>query len=234
VGEVVAAVVPQVERVLVVDDGSSDGTAKRAEAAGAEVLSLRPNRGKGAALRVGIERALALGADVVVTLDADGEHDPRDVARFLAALEDADVVLGARRAFRSGARRVLNEFALFWFQLIDPTIQDTICGYRAFRSTALPRLNASGQGFSYEHEVLLLALAQQLRIKTIEIGTNPRAFSHVSRAELVRVSNHFTFWVLRHLGSLRMSPARKALLAAGCATGLAVGLPAGALLRHRR
>jgi glycosyltransferase involved in cell wall biosynthesis len=71
--------------VLVVDDGSTDDTAGVAEAAGARVIVQRPNRGKGAALRTGFAAALADGCDGVVTLDADGQHDPAEIPRFVGA-----------------------------------------------------------------------------------------------------------------------------------------------------
>src|SRR6185295_2225904 len=69
--------------VLVVDDGSSDDTAEVAERSGARVVRQRPNRGKGTALRAGFRAALAEGVEAVVTLDADGQHDPAEVPAFL-------------------------------------------------------------------------------------------------------------------------------------------------------
>ena len=71
--------------VIVVDDGSTDGTADAARAAGADVIEQRPNQGKGAALRAGFRRALAGGAEAILTLDADGQHDPDEIPAFLAA-----------------------------------------------------------------------------------------------------------------------------------------------------
>src|SRR5687768_7074860 len=71
--------------VVVVDDGSTDGTADVSETAGATVLRRRPNEGKGAALRAGFQHALEKGAEAVVTLDADGQHDPAEIPAFLAA-----------------------------------------------------------------------------------------------------------------------------------------------------
>lgn len=223
-----------VSQVLVVDDGSTDRTAELAAQAGAEVLTLKPNRGKGGALRAGLARAAELGAEVIVTLDADGEHDPDELPSFLAAAEHADVVLGARAVYRSGARRALNQLALFWFQLLDPGIRDTICGYRAFRAPVLPRLATEAGGFAYEQEVILLAVAAGLRIATVDIKTVPRQRTHVTGREVLRANNHFDRWVLRHLGSLRLSPWRKALLATGCVAGLAVGAPAEWALGGRR
>jgi glycosyltransferase involved in cell wall biosynthesis len=223
-----------VDRVVVVDDGSGDRTAAVARAAGAEVVSLSPNRGKGGALRAGLERARDLGAEVVVTLDADGEHDPHELPKFLAAVARADVVLGARRVYRSGTRWALNVLALFWFRVLDANIRDTICGYRAFRAPVLPSLLAKAGGFGYEQEVILLAVAAGLRIATVDITTAPRAQSHVTPWEIVRANNHFDRWVLAHLGSLKLSLWRKALLATGCLAGLFLASPAEWLLRGGR
>ena len=99
--------------VLVVDDGSSDDTAARAEAAGARVLRQVPNQGKGAALRAAFRLALDEGLDAVVTLDGDGQHDPAELPTFVTAFADAsprpELVVG-RRDFRRmpPARRLAN------------------------------------------------------------------------------------------------------------------------------
>src|SRR5262245_22815749 len=89
-------------RVVVVDDGSTDDTAERAESAGALVLRQVLNAGKGAALRRGFGHALEHDADAVVTLDADGQHDPAEIPRFLTAYEDGhpELIIG-RRNFRT-------------------------------------------------------------------------------------------------------------------------------------
>ena len=90
--------------VLVVDDGSTDDTADAARGAGATVIGQRPNQGKGAALRAGFRRALDEGADAVVTLDADGQHDPAEIPAFLAAcarVEPPPELVVGRRNFRA-------------------------------------------------------------------------------------------------------------------------------------
>jgi glycosyltransferase involved in cell wall biosynthesis len=225
VAQVVSRTKAHVDQVLVVDDGSKDQTAARARAAGAEVLTLNPNRGKGGALRAGLSRAVELGAEVVITLDADGEHEPDELPKFIAAIQNADVVLGARQVYRSGMRRALNGLALFWFRVLDPNIRDTICGYRAFRTSSLPKLETNAGGFAYEQEVILLAVAAGLRIATVDIVTVPRVRSHVNGRDVVRANNHFDRWVLSHLGSLQLSVGRKLLLAVGCVAGLALGVP---------
>ena len=83
--------------VLVVDDGSRDETAAEAEQAGGEVLRQIPNQGKGVALRTGFRAALDMGYDYVLTLDADGQHDPAEIPTFLQTINSApDLVIGAR------------------------------------------------------------------------------------------------------------------------------------------
>lgn len=233
VGAVVAGAIRHVDRVIVVDDGSRDRTGELAAAAGATVLRLDPNRGKGGALVHGLDAARALGAEAVVTLDADGEHDPAEIPALLAALEGADVVLGHRDVYRSLSRRFLNGLALFWFQLLDPAILDTICGFRAFRASALPGLHNESGGFVYEHEVILRAVAGGLRLATVPIWTSPAATSHVTPREILRANNHFDRWVLAELGNLRLPVWRKSLLAVGCAAGLAVGAPAAWVMDRR-
>ncbi|HEU5204128.1 MAG TPA: glycosyltransferase family 2 protein, partial [Candidatus Limnocylindrales bacterium] len=121
--------------VLVVDDGSKDDTADQARAAGATVLEQRPNLGKGAALRLGFERAIADGYDAVLTLDADGQHDPAEIPRFIGAYEvepRPDLVIG-RRNFRTmpPTRRLANELggrAFSW--AVGRPIPDNQSGYR--------------------------------------------------------------------------------------------------------
>lgn len=230
VEDVVRRALTHVDAVLVVDDGSSDATAERAERAGARVLRLSPNRGKGGALVAGLQAAQALGASRVVTLDADGEHDPDEIPRLLAALETHDVVLGWREVYRSGARRFLNGLALFWFRVLDPSIRDTICGFRAFRADALGPVQNDAGGFAYEHEVILRAVAAGLRVTSVPITTVPSSRSHVTPREIVRANNHFDRWVLRELGALPIPLWRKGALAFGCAAGLLVGAPTQWLL----
>lgn len=225
IGDVVRRASVHVDEVIVVDDGSRDTTASVAETEGAVVVRLSPNRGKGAALIAGLDAARAAGATRVVTLDADGEHNPDEIPRLLAGLAGADVVLGWRKVYRSGARRALNGLALFWFRVLDPSIRDTICGFRAFRVEALSAVHNDAGGFAYEHEVILKAVAAGLRLCSVEVSTVPNALSHVTPREVLRANNHFDRWVLRELGALPIPLWRKGLLALGCSAGLALGVP---------
>ncbi len=233
VAEVVRAAARHLDAVLVIDDGSTDDTARVATDAGAAVHSLSPNRGKGGALLYGLDKACESGARVIVTLDADGEHDPDDIPALVSALADADIALGYREVYRSRARRLLNGLSLFWFRLLDPAIRDTICGFRAFRADVLPDLQNDAGGFAYEHEAVLRAVLHGRKITAVKVWTSPAQTSHVTPAEIVRVNNHFDRWVLRHLTALPIPLWRRALLAVGCVAGLAFGVPTEALLRRR-
>jgi len=123
-------------RCYVVDDGSDDGTAAAARAAGAQVLSHPTNRGKGLALATGIARAVADGAAVLVTLDADGQHVPEEIPKLIepVARGAADLVLGARP--RSGrmplGRRLTNWLSAALPSRLGAPISDAQTGFRAF------------------------------------------------------------------------------------------------------
>jgi glycosyltransferase involved in cell wall biosynthesis len=146
--------------VVVVDDGSSDDTAAQARAAGATVIEQRPNQGKGAALRAGFRRALADGADGVLTLDADGQHDPAEIPTFLsawAAEARPDLVIG-RRNFRAmpPIRRlsnVLGGWAISW--AVGRPIPDNQSGYRLVSRRIMEATLASDEhGFEFEVEMI--------------------------------------------------------------------------------
>jgi glycosyltransferase involved in cell wall biosynthesis len=157
-----AALGPAAEPLIVVDDGSSDRTAERAEQAGAVVLRHPENRGKGAALRTGFARALAAGAGAVVSVDADGQHLPEEAARLARdpAPREA-LVLAIRDLARDGApaaNRFSNAFSnafLSWFG--GRPLHDTQCGLRRYPLPETLALGARADGYAYEAEVLLRA-----------------------------------------------------------------------------
>jgi glycosyltransferase involved in cell wall biosynthesis len=163
--------------VIVVDDGSTDTTADRAREAGAEVIEQRPNQGKGMALRTGFRRALADGADAILTLDADGQHDPAEIPRFLDAWAvdpRPDLVIG-RRNFRSmpPARRMSNELggrAFSW--AVGRSIPDNQSGYRLVsRRLAEATLASDEPGFAFEVEEISTCIRMGGTIAWVPIRT---------------------------------------------------------------
>ena len=141
--ESVRAVVEEVLRTvpgiacLVVDDGSTDATAREARDAGALVARLPFNLGVGGAMRLGFQYALQNGFDNVIQVDADGQHDPASIPQLLEALEDADVVLGARfagagsYAVRGPRKWAMNVLSVTLSSVARTRLTDTTSGFRA-------------------------------------------------------------------------------------------------------
>lgn len=175
------ASVPGLDEVVVVDDGSTDDTARLAEAAGARVVRLTPNRGKGIALRRGLAEARG---DVLVLLDADGQDAPEDIPALLAALEDGvTMVVGSRflGTFEPGAITPLNRAgnrALTGIVnlLFGARLTDTQAGFRAFRRSFLDGLALSAQRYDIEVDLLLSALDRPGRVVEVAVRRSARSY----------------------------------------------------------
>jgi glycosyltransferase involved in cell wall biosynthesis len=167
--------------VLVVDDGSSDATAELAEGAGATVIRQSPNQGKGAALRAGFAAALEGGAEAVVTLDGDGQHDPAEIPAFLGeharrviAGQSVELVIGARRFRRMPpVRRAANWLGTVTLSAaLGRWIEDNQSGYRLVgRRLMAAMLDSREQGFSFEVEMIAVCLREGWPIGWIPVRT---------------------------------------------------------------
>jgi len=164
-------------RVLVVDDGSADGTGAWAWKAGAEVIRHPENRGKGMALRTGFGILLGEGQyDAILTLDADGQHDPSDIPGFLRAAEGRGVgiVIGSRLAHMQGmrrARRLFNRLSTRCIaHLCGQEIEDSQSGYRLLRTELLRRIEWKGVRYDLEADLLIQAARAGFPIVSIPIS----------------------------------------------------------------
>lgn len=166
-----------VDEVLVVDDGSQDETAELAQAAGATVLRHSQNRGKGVALNTGFTAIRERGGDdIVVTLDADGQHEPAELLEVIAPIcdEQADLVIGSRYLVKESdvpVSRVLGHkfFNFVTKQASGVGVSDSQSGYRAFSMRALRSLTFSSSSFSVESEMQFLARQHNLRVVEVPI-----------------------------------------------------------------
>jgi glycosyltransferase involved in cell wall biosynthesis len=162
--------------VIVVDDGSFDDTAVRAETSGASVIRQVPNAGKGAALRAGFRHALEAGCAAVITLDADGQHDPDDIPTFLETFHDRrpELVIG-QRAFGEmpPIRRLSNTLGgLTLSAALGRNVPDNQSGYRLIgRVLMRAMLESDESGFEFEVEMIARAIALGLPIEWVPIRT---------------------------------------------------------------
>lgn len=197
--------------VLVVDDGSTDGTAEAARAAGAQVLRHERNRGKGVALLTGFKHALAEGYDAVLTLDADGQHDPADIPRFLQAFAEGrgDLIIG-RRDFRRMPfpRRYTNPFGSWLLSLaLGVPVYDSQSGYRLHSRRLLEAMDLKTMGFELETEEILQAVVLGFRLAWVPIRTL-YGVGEVSYYHPLRDSARFLAMVWRALRARRRAGAQ--------------------------
>ncbi|MBI2618504.1 MAG: glycosyltransferase family 2 protein [Ignavibacteriales bacterium] len=176
-------------RVVVVDDGSEDETAQVATQRGVRVVRHDLNRGKGAALRTGFQIIRREhDCEVLVTLDADHQHDPRDVSRFLSeyAATGADIIVGRRNRWGTNmplSRKCSNGVTSFLVSMrTGRAIPDSQCGYRLIRREILEHVEIESNGFEAETEFLIKAAKKGYRIASVPIRTvYGKEASHMTR-----------------------------------------------------
>ncbi len=161
-------------KVLVVDDGSRDATSDICKARGVKVLRHALNLGKGSALRSGCDYAAQMGADIIVVMDADGQHDPTKIPTFLSALAGKDIVFGYRSywgrmpfVLRFGNWFINNSVAI----LFGARIRDTQSGFRAFRSDVYAKIRWEATDYFMESEMIAHVGKHKLRFAQIPIPT---------------------------------------------------------------
>lgn len=196
--ESIAAVVTEVRGelpnadVLVVDDGSTDDTAARARTAGATVARLPYNLGVGGAMRLGYRYAYEHGHEVVVQIDADGQHDPRYVPKLIDGLTEADIVIGARFAgegdyrVRGPRRWAMSILSAILSLMAGTRLTDTTSGFRATNRRAT-ELFAGWYPVEYlgdTIETLVYAAHRDFRIRQVPVSMRPRMAGTPSHSPL--------------------------------------------------
>jgi glycosyltransferase involved in cell wall biosynthesis len=194
-----------VVEVLVIDDGSRDGTADRARACGVDhIVRMRRNKGLAAAFQAGIDACLKAGADFIVNTDADNQYAGQDIPKLLAPLlrGEADIVIGDRNiselSHMSWRKRRLQAIGSWVVRQVSSTsVPDTTSGFRAYTRDAAMRMTIVSE-FSYTLESIIQAGKKRMAIAHVPVSVNPRTrpsrlfdstFSYIKRsaATIVRI-----------------------------------------------
>ena len=172
------------DNIIVVDDGSADDTYERAKSVpGVIALRHRLNRGKGASTKTVIEAAKKLHADIIVTMDSDGQHDPRDIEKLITPLcqDHCDVVLGTRLKDPRGmpwykilANHVGNALTWYFYGL---WVSDSQSGFRAYSRHAAEVINTKTDRYEYDSEVIREIYLYKLKYKEIPIQVRYTEYS---------------------------------------------------------
>lgn len=155
---------------IVVDDGSTDGTAELARQAGATVVSHDKNHGYDAALNTGFKKAAALGSEIIITLDADGQHNPSLLRKFIEQIDaGADIVIGIRNK-----RQRFAEHLFAWYTASFLGIKDPLCGMKAYRTVVYEALGHFDSYGSVGTELAMFAARKGYRLGQVPFEVQAR------------------------------------------------------------
>ncbi|MFT4312257.1 MAG: glycosyltransferase family 2 protein [Candidatus Woesearchaeota archaeon] len=170
---VIKQVKQHIQTVLVIDDASTDNTSKVAKAAGATVITQQTNQGAGAATRTGLKKALELGATHIITLDADGQHNPNDIPKLLRFAKKYDVVIGSRMINPKGmplSRKFFNKAgSLITWLLYGIYVKDSQTGFKLFSHHAARKMKITFNRYEFCSEILYRIRKNKLTFKEVPI-----------------------------------------------------------------
>jgi glycosyltransferase involved in cell wall biosynthesis len=175
VGSIVLQARQYVDEVIVVDDGSTDNTARIAELAGATVIRHNQNRGYGAAVQSILAEAKKRNSDILVLLDADAQHNPNEIPALIKPISEGfDLVIGSREAQKdkTPAYRRIGQKVIFRSSRLasKANISDSECGFRAFSQRAISELELKESGMAVSSETIVRAAAKNLKITEVPIS----------------------------------------------------------------
>lgn len=172
IGNVVSQVKKKIKNVIVIDDGSTDKTSKISKKAGAEVITLPKNMGKGFAMRLGAIEAMNKKADIIVFMDGDGQHRAEDISKFVNKIKKgADIVFGGRDGGIMPPIKKLGNWGIgLMFRILFGTEpNDLLCGFKAINRKILPEILWKSEGYSVEIEIAVRVAKKKIKTETVQI-----------------------------------------------------------------
>ena len=192
-----------VDNVIVVDDGSKDRTKDIAKKGKAVVLRHLVNLGKGAALKTGCDYAVKNKADIIIAIDADAQHDPNEIPKFLENIKKYDVVLAYRKPNKNMpfvlkfGNLFLNKTISFLYGI---KIKDSQCGYRAFTAKAYKKLRWKASDYSMESEMIAKIGKYKLSYTEVPIETiYSDKYKGTTILDGVKIVFNLLLWKLNHI-----------------------------------
>ncbi|BHH82705.1 glycosyltransferase family 2 protein [Desulforhopalus sp. 52FAK] len=187
-GSVIEDVIDEVRKcdysnIVIIDDGSKDLTFEKSKNKGVTALRHKINRGKGAAVKTGFAAANLLGADIIVTMDGDGQHDANDIANLIKPIleEGVDVVLGSRLLDTTGmpfikilANKIGNAVTFLFYGI---TVSDSQSGFRAYSRYAVTKIDTKGDKYEYDSKVLREVKNNRLKFVEVPIAVRYTEYS---------------------------------------------------------
>ncbi|MCE7910239.1 MAG: hypothetical protein DCC43_00790 [Candidatus Brocadia sp.] len=214
IGNIVIGALKHVSKVIVADDGSTDNTAVAASGAGAEIVIIDRNRGKGNALTVLFQKTVDEGYDAVISMDADEQHDPEEIPKFLAAhiMHPDDIISGSRMGEKEKIPRARYNsmcIARYYISLAaNQFIEDTQCGFRLYPLSIIKKIRLKTERFVTETELLMKAgdMGADIRfvsIKTIynENGTHFKPVKDIVAITAYVISYIYVKWLIEGITS---------------------------------
>lgn len=206
IGKIIAETSKYVTIIIVVDDGSEDNTAELAMSKNTKVIRTRRNMGKGTALKRGLVECLKYNPDIIVTLDADGQHDPADIPKLLEPIKngEADIVIGSRCDNNSLSEiPMVRGFGLSFINFINrslmkSTIKDSQSGFRAYAKSILSMIsNYNSTGYGVETEQLATAELYGFHIVEVPVTIRYRGLENTSKKNSILVGANIISTIFR-------------------------------------
>ncbi len=191
--------------LIVIDDGSTDGTADRLQDLNVEMIRHPENLGKGAALRTGFGRALELGFSGVVTIDSDGQHDPTAIPRLITAARESgtDILIASRAAQfdeMAGLRKVWNRFGVWCMKKRTGFfVTDSQSGFRYYSARLLKNVRLTSTGYELEMEILMKAWRGGFVIASLPVAARVADGRSTSHFRPVRDTWNICMTFLKHM-----------------------------------